>query len=207
MSAFTVQPNAFEAAYLRTLRKQIHSSRFFTVNTLNRDFVGTRGFSIVFRRETVARVAREFPYFARYLDVALTPDCNAFYLNPLHLVGGSRVDPHIDRSLRSYCAEVAPPVLVSVLYVEVPPAMRGGDLVLSRGKKHLGRVTPSENTIVRFDGDLTHSVERVETDGSRLSLVCEQYRLTPDELDKVPEFTIETRAKAYGSDTDSRKRR
>lgn len=197
MSAFTVQPDAFDPAYLRTLRKQIHASRYFTVNTLNRDFVGTRGFSVVFRRETIPRVEREFPYFKRYLDAALTPDCNAFYLNPLHLVAGSRVDPHIDRSFLTYCPEVAPPVLVSVLYVEVPPAMRGGDLVLRRGKKHLGRVTPAERMLVRFDGDLTHSVERVETDGSRMSLVCEQYRLTPGELEKVPEFTIETRAKVY----------
>lgn len=207
MSAFTVQPNAFDAAYLRTLRKQVQSSRFFTVNTLNRDFVGTRGFSVVFRRETIARVENAFPYFKRYLDAALTPDCNAFYLNPLHLIGGSRVDPHIDRSLRSYCAEVAPPVLVSVLYVEVPPAMRGGDLVLRRGKKHLGRISPAEGTLVRFDGDLTHSVDRVESDGARLSLVCEQYRLTGDELEKAPEFLVESRAQAYGADGASGKRR
>ena len=33
------------------------------------------------------------------LQRALRPDCNAFYLNPLQLESGSRVDPHIDRSL------------------------------------------------------------------------------------------------------------
>lgn len=198
MPAFTAEPAAFPPAYLRTLRRQVLACRWFTTNTLNRDFVGTRGFSVVFRREALARVVREFPYFEPYLARALRPDCNAFYLNPLHLALGSRVDPHIDRSLRSYLAEVVPPVAVSVLYVEVPPEMRGGALVLRRGKKQLGRVTPAEGTLVVFDGDLTHGVERVETDGARLSLVCEQYRLRPDELERIPEYVIESRAKTYG---------
>jgi hypothetical protein len=197
MAAYTLLPRAFPPAYLASLRRQVLASRYFTVNTLNRDFVGTRGFSVVFRREARDRVGGEFPCFVPYLDRALRDDCNAFYLNPLLLVAGSRVDPHIDRSLRSYCAELDPPVAVSVLYVEVPPGMRGGDLVLRRGKKHLGRITPAENTLVTFDGDLTHSVDRMDTDGSRMSLVCEQYRLTPEELEKVPAFTIESRARTY----------
>ena len=207
MAAYTLLPHAFPAAYLASLRRQVLASRYFTVNTLNRDFVGTRGFSVVFRREARGRVEREFPCFVPYLDRALDPACNAFYLNPLLLVAGSRVDPHIDRSLRSYLAEIDPPVKVSVLYVEVPPAMRGGDLVLARGRRHLGRVTPAERALVTFDGDLTHSVDRVETAGSRMSLVCEQYRLTPDELERIPEFTVESRAAAYGGGTTARRRR
>jgi hypothetical protein len=195
MPAFTTQAQAFAPAYLATLRKQIFACRWFAVNTLNRDFVGTRGFSVVFRRDSLDRALREFPWFETYLVRAMKDDCNAFYLNPLLLVAGSRVDPHVDRSLRSYLAEIDPPVCVSVLYVEVPPAMRGGDLVLARGRKHLGRVVPAQNTLVVFDGDLTHSVDRVETAGSRLSLVCEQYRLTPDELERIPEFVVESRAR------------
>ncbi|MCG3134855.1 MAG: hypothetical protein HMLKMBBP_02259 [Planctomycetes bacterium] len=199
MAAFTFDRNVFDPAYLRSLRRQIRSSKWFTVNTLNRDFVGTRGFSVVFRRDAIPRVAREFPFFAPYLDRLLAQDCNAFYLNPLELAAGSRVDPHIDRSLLTYCAEVAPPALVSVLYVEIPPGMRGGALVLSRRKRQLGRITPEENAVVRFDGDLTHHVERVDTPGARLSLVCEQYRLRDDEMEKMPEFTVESRAGRYGS--------
>ena len=207
MNAFTVERDAFDAAYLRSLARQVRASAWFTVNTLNRDFVGTRGFSVVFRQTSLGRVGREFPGFQRYVDRALGADCNAFYLNPLLLVAGSRVDPHIDRSLRSYCAEIDPPVRVTVLYVEVPPALRGGDLVLARGRRHLGRVTPSERALVTFDGDLTHSVEPVESDGSRMSLVCEQYRLTDDELEKIPEFTVESRAGAYAADAPTRRRR
>jgi hypothetical protein len=197
MSAYTTEPLAFPPAYLKSLAKQIRASKWFVVNTLNRDFVGTRGFSVVFRRESIERVGREFPFFKPYLDRALRADCNAFYMNPLQLVAGSRVDPHIDRSLSGYCTTVDPPVQVSVLYVEVPPAMRGGRLVLERGRRQLGRVTPTENTLLTFHGDLMHSVDRVDSEGARLSLVCEQYCLTPDEMEQIPSYVVESRAQRY----------
>ncbi len=197
MKAYSEQAAAFAPAYARSLGRQIVASRYFTAHTLNRDFVGTRGFSVVFRRESLGRLGREFPYFETYLGVALRPDCNAFYLNPLHLVAGSRVDPHIDRSLRSYSVHIGTPVAVTVLYVEVPTSMRGGELVLARGRKHLARITPVTNLLVTFDGDLTHSVAGMEGAGARLSLVCEQYRLTDDELEHIPAYAIETRARTY----------
>jgi hypothetical protein len=34
----------------------------------------------------------------------------------------------------------------------------------------------------------------VKTPGNRLSLVCEQYNLTEDELEEIPVFTLESRA-------------
>jgi hypothetical protein len=197
MGAHASCAEAFPPEYLRSLRRQIRASPYFTTHTLNRDFVGTRGFSVVFRNEARMEVELRFPFFAPYLARVLRADCNAFYLNPLLLVQGSRVDPHVDRSLRSYCKDVLPPVEVSVLYVEVPPDMRGGALVLARGKRHLARVQPARNVLVTFDGDLTHSIERMESAGERLSLVCEQYQLTPEELEQVPRFQIETRARGY----------
>lgn len=182
-------------AELHRLARAIRASPLFVTNTLNRDFVATRGFSVVFRRTELPRVTREFPFFAGFLGLALRPDANAFYLNPLELERGSRVDPHIDRSLRSYVEEILPPLCVSVLYVEVPPEMRGGELVLARGKKRLACVRPAAGTLITFDGDLTHSVGRVETPGRRLSLVCEQYELEPDELERIPAFALESRAR------------
>lgn len=196
-SAHSETPDAFPPDYLDSLAKSIRACRLFTVNNLNRDFVGTRGFSVVFVRDMVAKVTAEFPFFAPYLQRALRADCNAFYLNPLQLESGSRVDPHIDRSLRSYCKDIATPLEVSVLYVEVPTGMRGGALVLARGKKTLARVTPRPNLLVGFDGDLTHSVERVDSPGRRLSLVCEQYALDERELAEVPTYRVETRAREY----------
>ncbi|MBD2495956.1 2OG-Fe(II) oxygenase [Nostoc sp. FACHB-280] len=193
MKHYQQQPNAFPSEYLNNLWGEIHACPYFAVNNLNRDFVGTKGFSVVFRRSHISTVEQKFPYFKPYLDLALQPNCNAFYLNPLLLKEGSRVDPHIDRSLRSYCKTVEPPTFVSVLYVRIPENMEGGELVLKSHKRQLGQIKPQMNTLLYFQGDLTHSVNAVKTSGSRLSLVCEQYTLSDAELVDIPEFTVESR--------------
>ncbi|WP_205370779.1 2OG-Fe(II) oxygenase [Thermoleptolyngbya sp. PKUAC-SCTB121] len=195
MSYFRQQQNVFSDDYLTELRGQIRACRYFAVNNLNRDFVGTKGFSVVFRGEGRSHVEAQFPYFKPYLDIALQPDCNAFYLNPLLLKGGSRVDPHIDRSLRSYCKTIEPPVCVSVLYVQVPEPLQGGELVLRNHRQQVGQIRPRVNRLVWFQGNLTHSINGLKTEGDRLSLVCEQYALEADELHNIPKFTIESRAK------------
>ena len=196
MSYYRQKPNAFAASYLDDLRGGILDCPYFAVNNLNRDFVGTKGFSVVFQRSRLETVAQKFPFFEPYLDLALEPDCNAFYLNPLLLQEGSRVDPHIDRSLRSYCKTINPPDSVSVLYVQVPPALQGGELVLRDHKRQVGQVKPQVTLLIHFQGNLTHSVNAVKVPGTRLSLVCEQYNLDESELREIPEFTIESRVKA-----------
>jgi predicted 2-oxoglutarate/Fe(II)-dependent dioxygenase YbiX len=185
----------FSLQYLSQLQGQILACPYFAVNNLNRDFVGTKGFSVVFRRSHLATVEQRFPYFKPYLERSLQPECNAFYLNPLLLKAGSRVDPHIDRSLRSYCKTIHPPAVVSVLYVMVPADLQGGELVLRSAKRQVGQIQPQANTLLFFQGDLTHSVNPVSSAASRLSLVCEQYSLEDDQLQSIPEFAIESRAK------------
>lgn len=189
-------PHVFPEKYLSKLHKHILASPYFTVNNLNRDFVGTKGFSIVFRRSQLDQICARFPYVQPYLERALQPDCNAFYLNPLLLQQGSRVDPHIDRSLRSYCKTVEPPALVSVLYVQVPTDLVGGELVLRSHNRQVGFIRPQTNTLLTFQGNLTHSVNAVTSPGTRLSLVCEQYNLEERELHAIPDFCLESRAKA-----------
>lgn len=193
MKYYSQQTQVFPLSYLHDLRGEIFACNYLSVNNLNRDFVATKGFSIVFRRSSIDKVTQKFPFFKPYLDQALQPDCNAFYLNPLVLEAGSRVDPHIDRSLRSYCKTIDPPFLVSVLYVQVPAAMIGGELFLRNHKQQVGQIQPEVNKLVYFQGDLTHGVRAVKTIGSRLSLVCEQYSLSPKELSAIPDFTIESR--------------
>lgn len=167
---------------------------YLAINNLNRDFIATKGFSVVFQRSELGEVELRFPFFKPYLERALQPNCNAFYLNPLVLKEGSRVDPHIDRSLRSYCKTIEPPVIVSVLYVQVPPSLEGGELVLRNHKQQVGQIKPEVNTLLYFQGDLIHSVNAVKTTGTRLSLVCEQYSLSETELQDIPKFTVESRA-------------
>lgn len=187
------QPNLFPPKYLNDLWGEVHNCPYFTTNNLNRDFIQTKGFSIAFQRSGLPQVEQKFPFFKPYLDRALQPNCNAFYLNPLLLKEGSRVDAHIDRSLRSYCKTIDPPDIVSVLYVRIPLDMEGGELVLSCQNRRVGQIKPQTNTLLCFQGYLTHSVNAVKTAGSRLSLVCEQYCLSDVELSEIPEFTIESR--------------
>lgn len=194
MSYYHQHPNVFRGAYLTDLRGEVLACPYFAVNNLNRGFVGTKGFSVVFRRAGMGEVERRFPFFKPYLERALHSSCNAFYLNPLLLQAGSRVDPHIDRSLRSYCKTIEPPAWVSVLYVQVPSDLQGGELVLRRQKQQVGQIKPQMNTLVYFQGDLMHSVNAVQTTGTRLSLVCEQYSLSDAELEDIPHFTVESRA-------------
>jgi predicted 2-oxoglutarate/Fe(II)-dependent dioxygenase YbiX len=194
LNYYSQHPQTFSASYLSELQGQILTCPYFAVNNLNRDFVGTKGFSVVFRRSHLSRVEQQFPYFKDYLNQALQPECNAFYLNPLLLQTGSRVDPHIDRSLRAYCKTISPPAVVSVLYVVVPADLKGGELVLRSHKRQIGQIRPQSNTLVFFQGDLTHSVQPMIGTGMRLSLVCEQYSLDETELPKIPEFTLESRA-------------
>ena len=156
--------------------------------------MGTKGFSVVFQRSGLAQVEQQFPFFKPYLNLALQPTCNAFYLNPLLMKEGSRVEPHIDRSLRSYFKTIEPPALVSVLYVQVPSDMEGGELVLHCHKRQVGQIKPQMNTLLYFQGNLTHSVNPVKTPGNRLSLICEQYSLSEAELQEIPQFTVESRA-------------
>lgn len=194
MKYYQTSPNAFPLDYLSQLQGQISNCPYFAVNNLNRDFIGTKGFSLVFQHSGLSEVEQQFPFFKPYLNIALQPTCNAFYLNPLLLQTGSRVDPHIDRSLRSYCKTIEPPTLVSVLYVQVPATLQGGELVLRHNKRQVGQIRPQLNTLLYFQGNLTHSVNEVTSPGTRLSLVCEQYSLSETELLEIPEFTIESRA-------------
>lgn len=199
MAYFSESRGRFSQAYLRELSTRIHQSPYFASNNLTSDFVGARGFSVVFRRSGLSQVKHRFAWLVPYLDALLDADCNAFYLNPLMLGAGSRVEPHVDRSLRAYCRDVETPRLVSVLYVALPEAMQGGELVLRHGKREVGRITPEVNKVVCFQGDLMHWVTPLgpESRGERLSVVCEQYDLPPDFLAQIPEMGLESRGKAY----------
>ena len=115
MAYFSETSDCFDPKALAKIEAQIMSSPLLKANNLTGDFVGTRGFSVVFTRDGVDQVLKQFPAFAPYVTTLLDPTCNAFYLNPLLLTGGSRVDPHIDRSLRAYCKTVDTPAEVSVL--------------------------------------------------------------------------------------------
>ena len=185
--------NVFAVEYLDKLRSQILSCPYLAASQLSESFTGTKGFSVIFKRSGISEVEQHFPFFKPYLQVALKQACNAFYLNPLVLEGGTRVEPHVDCSISSYDMTFTIPNLVSVLYIQVPQDLQGGELVL-QADHQVGIIEPRTNTLLYFRGDLLHSVNEVKSSQPRISLICEQYNLSATQLEHIPEFEIKSAA-------------
>ena len=121
----------------------------------------------------------------------LVDSCNAFYLNPLVLEQGAGIKLHVDSTLSSEKSKLNPKV-VSVFYVNVPKNMKGGELVIQKHNGQTAQIEPQENSLLHFRGDLKHFVRPVESSQCRISLVCEQYKLSAGRLEEVPEFKIQS---------------
>ncbi|WP_330204434.1 2OG-Fe(II) oxygenase [Cyanobacterium sp. Dongsha4] len=192
---YAQRTNLFSLNYLDELEKSILSSPYLADNQLSDNFAQTRGFSVVFKRESIDKVEQEFPFFKNYLQMALKNPCNAFYLNALILDDGSRVEPHIDCSISSYERIMLVPQLVSVLYVKIPDDLQGGELILELENKPVGKITPRRNNLIYFIGHLLHSVNPVVSSQPRISLICEQYNLPDERLVKIPDLDIQSNKK------------
>ena len=193
---FAQRSNVFSVNYLNELRSQILSSPYLLASQLSKNFAGTKGFSVIFKRSGIKEVERHFPFFEPYLNVVLKQASNAFYLNPLVLEGGTCVEPHVDCSISSYGMMFTIPNLVSVLYIQVPEDLQGGELVLQAGEHQVGIIQPRTNTLVYFLGNLLHSVNEVKSSKARISLICEQYNLSATRLQDIPEFEIKSAQKS-----------
>jgi len=190
--SYSLREKAFDLDYLQILEKEILSSPYLGSSQLSDSFMGTKGFSVAFKTEGIEQVKQNFPFLQSYLQTALKPTCNAFYLNPLIIQRGGEVEAHVDCSLSKYVEVQTIPNFVSVLYVKVPADLEGGELVLKRSKFTIGTIQPQENTLLYFQGDLTHSVNQVKSSQLRISLVCEQYTLVETQLKQIPILKIES---------------
>jgi hypothetical protein len=195
------KPEALPAETVEAIRAEILGSSLLGDTTLSSSFSGTYGFSLAFRRESISQVMSRFPAFGPFLEAALLPDCNAFLLNPLLIQNGRGVDAHLDRSLSSYGAGNACPIAVSVLYVQVPENLSGGELRLYHRGKQVDAVVPRPRTLVTFRGDLVHEVVGVAAgapalSSARVSLVVEQYRVRPELMAWMPLFDLRSRTGA-----------
>jgi FkbM family methyltransferase len=189
-NCYARRPNFLTAEELENLRQAILHSPYLDKNQLGEGFQDSRGFSIVFTRSGMPQVMEQFPAFTPYLQRVLKSACNAFYLNPLMIPSGGQVTPHVDCSLAGYPRSMITPTLVSVLYVQVPDDLVGGELILQLGERPIAELTPETNTLLYFLGNLIHAVKPVQASTYRISLVCEQYNLAADVLDTIPEFEL-----------------
>ncbi len=188
---YGLRHDAFAAHELAVLRDDIMASPHLGGSRLSTSFDGTLGFSLVFTRGGIDEVVGRFPYLATFVQRTLRPSCNAFYLNPLVMRGGAAIAPHVDCSLSSYLGGGrTTPLLVGVLYIDVPDDLRGGELVMHADDAEVGRVQPRAGTLLYFGGRLRHHVTPVATAATRLSLVCEQYKLDDAALARIPTFEL-----------------
>lgn len=191
-------PEALPPGAIEAIRSAILGSSMLGETNLSSHFTGTYGFSVTFRREGLSEVTGCFPSFAPFLETALLPGCNAFLLNPLLIQNGRGVGAHQDRSMGYYGAGIGCPVAVSVLYIQVPEQLAGGELRLYHRGERVAALAPMPRALVTFRGDLVHEVVAVDAGApellaARISLVVEQYRLPETLLEKVPRFELRTR--------------
>jgi hypothetical protein len=191
-------PEALPAGAIEAIRSAILGSSMLGETNLSSQFSGTYGFSVTFRLGGLSEVTGLFPAFAPFLEAALLPGCNAFLLNPLLIQNGRGVGAHQDRSMGYYGAGIGCPVAVSVLYIQVPEQLAGGELRLYHRGARVAALRPMPRSLVTFRGDLVHEVVAVdagapELSAARISLVVEQYRLPEALLAKVPRLELRTR--------------
>ena len=192
-------PEALPADTVEAIRAEILGSPLLAATNLSTQFSGTYGFSCTFRLEALHLVKRKFPAFAPYLDVALLPECNAFLLNPLLVARGRAVEAHIDKTLSYYGGGFRCPLAVSVLYVQVPERLEGGELRLYHRGRKVAALTPMPRALVTFRGDMVHEVTEVSSgaadlSAARISLVMEQYRVPEEVRSRIPFIHVMTRA-------------
>lgn len=200
-SFYNIEEDTFPQEYIEQTASFIRDHPLLATTTLNSKFTGTQGFSIAFTRSGFARLDKSFPLFSTYIERVALDCCNAFFLNPLVIAQGSAVDIHIDRSLGPWTRpEECPfPIKVSVLYIDLPQDLLGGDLSLHLPFWALGtrsNFTPKKGRLFEFRGDLRHQVSEVKkASAPRISLVLESYSMPVHLLEKLPQlYTRSTRS-------------
>lgn len=194
-------PEALPEAAIARIREAILASTLLADTNLTRQFEGTYGFSIAFTRAGLPELAIRFEAFGPFLEAALLPGADAFLLNPLLIRDGKGVEAHIDQSLEVYRPGIGCPLAVSVLYVQVPEGLAGGELRLSHRGREVAVLPPAPRSLLSFRGDLVHSVSPVALGApglasARISLVVEQYRVPPGLQDALPAFDLRSRSGA-----------
>lgn len=187
---YRLMPASVAPELLQSIEDGVVGSPYLGASPLGSEFVATQGFSVVFRRSALAAVRTRFPYLDPFIAAALFASSNAFYINPLLLTEGSRVEPHVDcRVVEAQKIRIIP-TLVSVLYVRCPEADAGGTLVFRPGTEDEVRLQPRTGDLLHFRGRLLHAVTPLRARERRLSVVCEQYNLPPEALAGFPELRV-----------------
>ena len=218
-------PEPFKPHIIEEMGHACITSPFFSASPLQGSFTKSQGFAIRFRRENAGQLLERFPFLEPFLSklLALSPaeekthlpkwmhrSARAFYLNILAIPSGKEIDAHFDTTLFSADETlIVLPERVSVLYLNIPKNMTGGELFLKGpfGKEVL--VSPKPGLFIHFRGDVKHRIAQAhyeKTSEYRLSLVCEQYCIDEETLKQVPPLAIFSMAGFQAFLQDAKKR-
>lgn len=143
--------------------------------------------SFSFTKNGIEELLKKYGYLKPFIDETVDTDTyNVFWLNSLIIGNGQEIDPHRDSTIERHTKAVIRADRVTVLYVQVPSDMIGGELKIHH-YRYTETVTPEKGKIVTFKNH-PHSVEKVTTDSKRISLVLESYYLDEIDFPKVPTF-------------------
>lgn len=202
---YELKHNFLDQEYKKYLIQNLNASEFYgnckggdlSTQIFNPDNVN--GFSIIFQKDHLDCVKRQFPYLSKYLDKIILPGTNSYYMNYLVINNGKEVKTHIDDTLYPYFSgstkKNTNAKYVTVLYLTISPEMIGGELNIEHHRNKLikrpyNKIKPKENMLVIFDGNLYHSVNEFKSTNHRASLVCEQYYLSDEERKTMKGFII-----------------
>ena len=186
---YAYRANILDQFSQEAIAQGIQNSGLVGSSQLGPQFKGTRGFSVVFTNEGLLDFESRFPWLQSYFNAVSFPSSNSFYINVLSMKGGAKVDPHIDMRVLQKAGQVIIPNLVSVYYLRTPRKGSGGEIVLYFADREI-RKEPVGNDMVVFQGNVWHSVEPVNGDDERVSIVCEQYNLSDVDQTYFPKFSI-----------------
>lgn len=208
------------------LRASLVQAKQLDDGLLSKDnFRGLNGFVLKYSTKGMARLYEpdsQFAFLLPFLEAAQHPESNAFVLNVLVVPPSSAgaveaVGLHQDNTVGIDTTEKVLAHTVTVLYLQIPDGMRGGELELFEARTLRGlagrdderlnvpdaAVSPATASQVVFRGDAFHRVRAWREAAppppgsadtrARVSLVLEQYRVPERLAHLLRDFTLNGR--------------
>lgn len=208
---FTFEDDFLSKKECSTLSAYIQNHPRMSESDLGEQFKGTYGFQFTFRdasvKYDVTNIKRMTgidlePIYKIYKKIK-HPGTNVCLFNPLLINTSSTksenntAEPHYDTTINAMrLSRRVTPVCTTVVYIEVPDEYAWGRLGLAKFGHTRGidfvYIKPKMGRKVTFRGDTYHYVEPMYTEipQKRISLVFEQYKLRPEEIQKFGNIEV-----------------
>ena len=210
-SQFTFEDDFLTKAECAELSTYIQNHPRMSESDLGERFKGTYGFQFTFRDASVKYDVRNIekmtgidlkPIYKIYNKIK-HPGTNVCLFNPLLIntsvteSENSTAEPHYDTTINAMrLSRRVTPVCTTVVYIDVPDEFLWGRLALAKfGRTRtidFAYIKPKVGRKVTFRGDAYHYVEPMysEIPKKRISLVFEQYKLRPEEIQKFGSIEV-----------------